>query len=553
MPWGDYRIEFAWGSLPASPDFFGWLLGIDGYSELGETTYLGWNRLVPPSTNWTDETTRILDCSVSRGRDNVLDQINPGQARLILNNYDGRYSPDLVTSPLFGLLQPLTPCRILCEYGAMTTVGSAVINRASHHIGGLTWIEAANPVAHKGRITSVSLWFNANVTGVQVATFFETAPDTFSVRDYEAIGAVIGGSAQSFAVSLDCEVGDYLGVTFDHMGIAFGIETTTPGGAGVWWAAGDQIPCTDVLFAWLAGSEHSIAGDGINVYPICQMMIDEIKPKPHPSEQHCEITLFDALTWLELPKRTQTYTGVGIGALIGQALDAVDWPTEMRLLDTGQLPAVTITYTDVPILSGHILAALESERGIFYIDRVGRSAYEDRHHRYKGAHLVSQGMFNGSMVDFEPVLPSREIRNEIDVTYDAGSLLRSDELSIFYNGPRTYEVNAPLMGAAEAASLAEWLLSRYKDPHSLPMRFMLVNRDAADYVQMLDREISDHITVIEPISGISGDFHIEGIRHEFGGMFHKVTWLLSRIDANQYWLLGITDYSELGQRTYLGY
>lgn len=556
MPWGDYRVEFAWGALPTSPDFHGWLLGVAGYSEIGVSTYLGWNRIVPPGTMWTDETSRCRTVSFSRGRDNLLDQINPARGELVMNNSDGRFSPFLAASPLHGALLPMTAGRVLCEYGAMTTVGGAVANRAAVHFGNFTWIGLDNPVDHKGRITQVDLWFDGNVTGVKVGTFFAVSADHYTCRDYEVIGAVAGGSAQSFAVSLDCEVGDCLGVFFAFAGVGIGIESDVVGGAGLYYLAGDQMPCSNAAFTLLANQVMSLGGDGVNVYPRWSFLIEEIELRPHPSEQRAVIHAVDALSWLEQMKRTISYSGVTVGELIGEALDSIDWPTEKRILDTGQLGAVSVTYSDAPLLSGHINKALESERGIFLIDREGNAVYEDRHHRYKGGHLVSQGTISGTMIDFAPAISIHRVRNDVQVTYGggAGTVIRTDAISQLRSGPRTYEVDADLMGAPDATDLADWLLARYKDAYGKPRYVTIANGNVADYTQLLDREISDRVTLEDAPIGISDDFVIEGISEEisFEG-WHIGSWLLSRIDPDLYWILGVAWHSELGISTYLGF
>lgn len=545
MSWGAYSVEVAWEAIP--PGYRGWLLGIAGFSELGLTTWLGWASAIEES-EWTDETSRVRSIRIARGRDSELDQINPGSCSLTLRNADGRFSPDYAASPLWPNVAPMRLVRVGCTLPI--AIGSGATNRASSlSLLGRTRIDTGNPCTLAGTITSISIWAATALVNCEVATFYETAPNTFSTRATATIGSVVAGSKQTFTVSLACEIGDYLGI-YASSG---SIEADTVGGPGMWLAVGDYIPCVAQVFVFSAAYTISIEASGTAVFPLGRFLIDRIEPHPRLDEQVCDIECIDALSWLELRKATHIYTGLAIGALVGEALDLAEWPDDLRTLDTGQLAGITVTYTDAPILSGHILAALESERGILYIGRDGKVVYEDRHHRYKGAHLIPQSTINADMRDFVPRLEAQDIRNTVKVDYSGGgSIEKTDADSKVWYGPRNLDVDAMLLGLGDATSLAEWLLSRHKDPHS-KQRLVLINQNAATYIAMLAREISDRITVVEPKTGVSAGFFIERVEHEIMGMQHRTVWTLTPCDANQYWLLGMAGYSELGQKTKLGF
>ena len=59
------------------------------------------------------------------------------------------------------------------------------------------------------------------------------------------------GSKQTFAVSLNVQTGDYLGIFYQEGQL----ERDTSGGQGLWYIDGDQIPCNSYLFtlgtAWV--------------------------------------------------------------------------------------------------------------------------------------------------------------------------------------------------------------------------------------------------------------------------------------------------------------
>jgi len=518
MPWGDYSLEFAWFEDPPDP------------------------------TSWVEAGERCFTASFARGRDSQLDQINPLAGSLLMNNSDRHFSFDYAPGPYSGYLLPKRVGRLGCEYGALATIGAAASDRTTRITSLITVINTANPVAHQGRITSVSLWAETTLAGnVEVATFYLTGANQFSTRDRQAIGPVVAGSRQTFAVDLECEEGDYIGAWLGGAGY---LECDTVGGAGIWAVAGDQVPCTDVVFGVSAGYAISLQADGIVVYPLSRFMVSEITPDDRYDVQQATIRIFDALTWLEQIVATHTYTDVTTGELIAEALDEAGWPADLRQLDAGQLAGINVTYTDAPIWSGHILKGLESERGIAFIGRDGAVVYQDRHHRYKGAHLTPQVIFVDGMRDFRPSLSYREIANDVVVTYaGGGTVQRIDASSQDAYGPMRLPVTAELLGLGDATSLAEWLLDRRKDPHSKPPRLLITNGTEAKYQALLDLEISDRVRVTDSRSGIATvDFYIEGIQHDidFRQHTHQAEYTLTLCDVDRYLLIGVPGYAEFG-------
>ncbi|MBU0777929.1 hypothetical protein KKF82_06705 [Patescibacteria group bacterium] len=285
-------------------------------------------------------------------------------------------------------------------------------------------------------------------------------------------------------------------------------------------------------------------------YDLARFMVSEITPDDRYDVQQATIKIFDAQTWLEQIAATHTYTDLTTGELIAEALDEAGWPADLRQLDAGQLAGINVTYTDVPIWSGHILKGLESERGIAFIGRDGAVVYQDRHHRYKGAHLTPQAVFVDGMRDFRPSLSYREIANDVVVTYaGGGTVQRIDASSQDAYGPMRLPVTAELLGLGDATSLAEWLLDRRKDPHSKPPRLLITNGTEAKYQALLDLEISDRVRVTDSRSGIATvDFYIEGIQHDidFRQHTHQAEYTLTLCDVDRYLLIGVPGYAEFG-------
>lgn len=138
-------------------------------------------------------------------------------------------------------------------------IGSPAINRAygwDHR----TIVAQTNPANESGTITSVEIWANTNMTGVEVATFYVVSGNNLSTRDTHAIGDVTGGSKQTFSgLSIDVQVGDYIGMWY-----ATGeLEVDVTGGTGVWAVSDiDLIPCTNHTFTSYASYAFSLYGTG---------------------------------------------------------------------------------------------------------------------------------------------------------------------------------------------------------------------------------------------------------------------------------------------------
>jgi hypothetical protein len=102
----------------------------------------------------------------------------------------------------------------------------------------------------------------------------------YSTRSYAVIGSVIGGSAQTFAVNLNVQAGDYIGMSASSDDN--GTMKTSTGGSGLYYAFGDNIPCTNYEFSLFQNRKLSLYGAGeaivvpvstnpaapiINIYP----------------------------------------------------------------------------------------------------------------------------------------------------------------------------------------------------------------------------------------------------------------------------------------------
>jgi len=117
---------------------------------------------------------------------------------------------------------------------------------------------------------------------------------------------------------------------------------------------------------------------------------------------------------------------------------------------------------------------------------------------------------------------------------------------------RTLEFDGKyLTDASKAQDLADYSIGKYKDPRA-ELSMTIMNKNATNLTQILAREISDRITVVNTELGINGDYFIDYLDHDIsmGGKRHIATYRLSDTINEDFWCL---DYSALGTQSKLGY
>ena len=127
-------------------------------------------------------------------------------------------------------------------------IGSPAINRDGYLDMAWTYIDLTNPANASGKITSVEIYARANynLANCEVATFFLVSGSNYSTRGTHTIGAVTGGSKQTFSgLDIEVEAGDFIGIRFSSGHLEF----DTSGGTGILYKSGDYIPCTNETFS----------------------------------------------------------------------------------------------------------------------------------------------------------------------------------------------------------------------------------------------------------------------------------------------------------------
>ncbi len=134
----------------------------------------------------------------------------------------------------------------------------------------------------------------------------------------------------------------------------------------------------------------------------------------------------------------------------------------------------------------------------------------------------------------------------------------SDSTSQTAYQKRTYEVSGKYMTSADKAQdFVNYAIGKYKDPRG-QLSMTLQNQDAATLAQILAREISDRITVVNTTLGINGTYFIDAMEHDISmsGLRHTVTYRLAETKNEDFWCLDYSAFPDalgVGVQTKLGY
>lgn len=212
----------------------------------------------------------------------------------------------------------------------------------------------------------------------------------------------------------------------------------------------------------------------------------------------------------------------------------------------------------------HLFTVQQSELGIFFIAGDGHPQFQDRHTRLKSPYTSSQATFGDDSGeqhyhDLEPSYDDTFIYNDVTLTRSGGTQQQAtDATSITTYGQRTLSRTALLMAQdTEALSQAQFLLSRFKDA-TLRSRMLTINaeRDPGNlWPKVLGYDISTRITLRLNQAGINTDYHIEGTQDIYDAArgTYIVKWQLSDADNQQYWVIGVAGFSEIGVTTRVCY
>ena len=160
---------------------------------------------------------------------------------------------------------------------------------------------------------------------------------------------------------------------------------------------------------------------------------------------------------------------------------------------------------------------------------------------------------NGSVPAYVTKLQARGTGITAD---DPATINQEDATSKTAFGKRTWPARTRFIpDTDEALDWADFNLSVYKDPTAVLRMSYFANRDTNAINEMLDRDISERVTVVAANTAdlsINRDFFIEAVQHKIdANRLHQVTYLLSdAVQFSDFWILNT---SALGTNTRLAY
>ena len=260
---------------------------------------------------------------------------------------------------------------------------------------------------------------------------------------------------------------------------------------------------------------------------------------------------------------------------IGWVLDLISYP-DRGTIDTStttvqESSAVAGTLLDNEPALNHLQDVAEAELGLFFIDADGGPTFHNRYRRLSTS-IESTGTWSANPAVGEypytvivPALGSQDIRNDIRTRPQGGVTdgIATDPVSAVKFGPRSEPRVVWVQTLGEAQAQSEFLLALLAYPDTRFERLTFEpKRDTSNlFVQALEREISDRITVewTPPPGGDQNviDSFIEAISHDIvtrdGRWSWQVHYELSPASVQDVWILGDPLLSLLGESTVLGY
>lgn len=270
--------------------------------------------------------------------------------------------------------------------------------------------------------------------------------------------------------------------------------------------------------------------------------VTDITSNPDRGTQKATIQCKDLFAWMDQDGALPTIAPTGpttTGAAIGLILDAIGWttPTMRRLAVGDHIPSFTADgKTSALTLIGQLL---DAERGVFWIAADGVAVYEDKAARNRSPRLTSQATIASVKAIFAGV-SLMTIKTRASVTRTGGVTQVAADLSGF-GFPRDFPpvTTAYLSTDAQAMALARYMVATRKDPVTVARDLDLDGLETTALTALLQRDLSDRVTVVDAGTGTNADFHIEQIeQHIVVPTRHTGAYKLSKRSTKQPFILG---------------
>lgn len=217
---------------------------------------------------------------------------------------------------------------------------------------------------------------------------------------------------------------------------------------------------------------------------------------------------------------------------IGYVLDEIDWPTNLRDLETGNTTLGPATFKPGDLALGYLRLITSTEDGLLFLTADGKVRFLDRYWRYLDTlATVSQFTFTDAAgsstgyAEFDLDLDDELLVNVARFTRrDGAEQVASNATSVgIYGEAEKQQSNLLHRTDTEARALAEWTVATQGTP--LPrvpkIRVPLHAYSAADQAAVLALDLGHRVTCVRTPQGVGSSitlaFQIDGIRNDIGG------------------------------------
>lgn len=255
------------------------------------------------------------------------------------------------------------------------------------------------------------------------------------------------------------------------------------------------------------------------------------------------------------------WVGDGTGDRIGRVLDLIDWPADLRDLDTGSTILGVVDAAGQKALP-HFDVLATTEQGWLseaHAD-TGKVRFQGRSERLTDARsATAQTFFSDSDIHIafnsavtysaiELANDDRPAANIVTIKWRGGEVTTRSQSSVDAYGDIPVSLETILETDEEAANLAEWVLAeqaslftRVRSITLRPSEMISTARDRA-YAAALGRQEGDRVRVVHtPASSgaaIDQQLWIIGIEHHVGSYSWETTLHFAPAITTAYWLLG---------------
>jgi hypothetical protein len=255
----------------------------------------------------------------------------------------------------------------------------------------------------------------------------------------------------------------------------------------------------------------------------------------------------------------EQFPGPRINSILNK--NEVDWPADIRNLDTGQSELLADTISEGTNALSYIQQVAQSEPGFFYINRSGFAEFVGRYRRATTTDLTFADDSSGIPYKALNVIYGSELLyNNITVTQKDGVTVQaSDAASEDEYGILAYEVNDLLMKeTSDVVNMATFLAAKYSQPEYRfeQLTVQLDKLEEVDQQKVLAADLGDAVQVKFTPNGIGDPIErtaeIIRISHSATTEQHTVTFGLGSLEYST-WTLSDIVFGKLSAGNSLGY